>query len=100
MLLKERNNQSEVGQITFHKFITSRKTGGQGLQFSQSVLFQRNVIIVVNIVETDNVRPVRILEKLLHQVRSDEPGASGNQYALVLQLNILIQHINLNNKPK
>ena len=84
---KNIRNQNFICQIPLDKL----ETGILG-QFCQTILFQSNIVVIIDTVQANNTDIFNGFKQPLGQIGADKAGSAGYQYRLTVQVHIVIQH--------
>ena len=88
VLLKQGKQQPAVRKIAADKLIRAVKAGFRLCRFlklPQSVLFQRDIVIVIHAVKAHNHCTVSVIKELFYKIGAYEPGRTGDKYAFVIK---------------
>ena len=72
--------------------VYKRPVTAQSLDFLQAAIFEIDVVIVCNRIDSDNTDILYIGKEAFHKVASDEAGGACNEDGLALKIDIIFQH--------
>ena len=64
----------------------------QSLDFLKAPIFEIDVVIVCNRIDSDYANILHIGKEAFHKVASDEAGGASNEDGLALKIDIIFQH--------
>ena len=91
VFLEESVNESLVGEVALDELV-GVPFGLRGflLNDAQTVLLQRRIIVVVEVVETDDAEGILAFEEAQDEVRAYEAGGAGDENGLVIMRHKLL----------
>lgn len=94
VLVKQPINERTVSKIAFDERPRAiRMLGGKLVNFSQAVLFDGYVIVIIHIIKSDDPDPLDRAQKLHDKIGADKACGTRYEDRFVLQIDIWCKHL-------